>query len=125
MSTEPNDQESKKNFITNADFTDDIEEWEELDDSINREQTKICEHIVEINNSMARIVERKRIQFERFRNKNNKKGDKEIELNEIEVKYIFSREIMKNTYNFLSLSKDYEKKYLARILLGISSFYLC
>ena len=114
MSTEPNDQESKKNFITNADFTDDIEEWEELDDSINREQTKICEHIVEINNSMARIVERKRIQFERFRNKNNKKGDKEIELNEIEVKYIFSREIMKNTYNFLSLSKDYEKKYLAR-----------
>jgi hypothetical protein len=113
MSTEPNDKESKF-FITNEDFTDDIEDWEELDDSINREQTKICEHIVEINNSMARIVERKRIQLKKFRNKNNKKGDKEIELNEIEVKYIFSREIMKNTYNFLSLSKDYEKKYFEK-----------
>ena len=96
------------------DFTTLSEEWEE-DEAIKREDYKIYELITKINFVIRRICERKRKQLEKFRNKNKKENEEPDILNEIDVRYIYNKEVIKISYNFIRISKGCENKYIEKI----------
>ena len=97
------------------DFTTLLEDWEEEDEAVNREDYNIYEHITKINSALMRTCERKRKQLEKFRNKNKKENEEPDILNEIDVRYIYNKEVIKISYNFIRISKGGENKYIEKI----------